>query len=131
VLCPKAKTFRLQLLADREVPRQLLVGKERVRIVGGREVGEEAVQLEAGQVAQRVDNRPRLVRRGAVAGHARVNLDLDAQHRAGSASRLGQALGGGPVGDGRRQVELDDLLALVGRGATHQQDRRMDESTLA
>src|SRR5438034_592637 len=109
VLEPQDMAFGLELLADGQVPRQLLMGEERVGIVGRGEVGVEAFQAQAGQLFQAAHDSQRLFLGRAVAGHARVDLNLHVDYTAGGSSSRCNALGCSPIGERWRQGLFDDF----------------------
>ncbi len=71
---PELDALRFEAAAQSAEAGELLVGEERVWIVGGGEVGVETDQSQRRQRPETADDRARFLVRGAVAGDARCRL---------------------------------------------------------
>src|SRR5205807_6877562 len=103
--------------------RQLLVREERIGVVGGGEVRVEALQVQAGKIAEAANDGHRLIGWGAIAGHARIDFDLDVADLAGGGRRVGDTQRAGPIGERRGQLQRDDFGEVFRIQSTQEQDR--------
>ena len=123
VLESERAALQLELLTDSQETRQLLVGEERIGIVGGGEVGIEAFEVQIWQAQDAADDVHSFFRRRAVAGHACIDFDLDVADLAGRGRRIGDTQRAGPIGERRGQLQRDDFGEVFRIQSTQEQDR--------
>jgi prolyl-tRNA synthetase len=122
VLEAQVDAVGFELLANCPIARQLLVGEERVGVIGGSEVRIETFEAKTGEALEPAHNRHGLVGRRTVASHAGVDFDLDVGYLAGLMGGLRQALDRAPVSNGGGQVQGDGVGVVFGIEAAQLED---------